>query len=1080
MKNHLRMALAALLLFMGGSIAFAQQKISGTIVDLSGQPVIGASVMIPGTTTGAVTNLDGKYELSVPAGSNLTVSCIGYVDQTFTVVAGKNVYDFTLSDDAEMLEETVVIGYGSVKVKDLTGSVAAVGSKDLEIPVSNVAEALQGKMAGVVVSVGSQSPGSAPTIRVRGSKSISRSNDPLILVDGFPVSSLTDIPADQIKSINVLKDAASTAIYGSRGAAGVILVTTKSAIEGQTTVSYNGYVQVRDSSTQIYDVLDAEDYLKFTLGYARDYSLSDYTDMLKFFGIGANYGNTFSRYAGQPSHNWQEDLLKTAVSHSHNLSVSTGTSRNRTMFNVNYMYDDGTVINSWFRRINASIESTQKLTSNLDLDLNISYNNSTSQGNSRQGNAYQYRPVEPLGPEPNNYNGFGNGLSYVNTANNPVELTYNEEPANISHNFRGIGAINWRPVEGLTLRTELGLNKGFGRTETFNKGYGNETRSASLRRSESSRLNWTTTAQYQIPFKSQNHRADIMVGNEIRTSNGSNLYFYGYEYPENFDRERTFAFLNQYTKDFTFSTGYNTPGRVVSFFSRANYTLMDKYLFTLTFRADGSSNFAPNNRWGYFPSAAFAWRVIDEPFMADTHSWLSNLKLRLSYGISGSDNIDANLWRETWSLSGNTNSTVSTTRDNTENDYGQAYYPGSQMQNPSLRWEATSTANLGIDFGFLKERIYGSIEGYWMVTDGLLMSTPVNGASGYSTQYQNLGTISNKGIELTVGGDIVRNHDFTLRANLVFQYNANRVEYIDPAVTSTHFGSWANSEHRPNNPAEIFIEEGKPMGMVTAYAYDGWYTVDDFDYDPATGVYTLKEGIPDWAEDSYWTSFNRPAGQTAFPGALKLKDLHGAADGGPDGKITNLDSYTFGCMVPPASGSFALSGRWKNLDFNAAFNYVLGGYIMNVPALTNLYGSKNNRFGANRLAFVKDAYSPYRWNNGELEFVSDPTELSKMNANAKYWTPTSMVGMLVDKYLEPASFLRLKNLTIGYTIPSNISQKIGMKNLRAYVTATNLFTLTKYTGLNPEVNISSSTTPGVDNGNYPMARTYTFGLNITF
>ncbi|MBQ8022501.1 MAG: SusC/RagA family TonB-linked outer membrane protein, partial [Bacteroidales bacterium] len=277
-----------------------------------------------------------------------------------------------------------------------------------------------------------------------------------------------------------------------------------------------------------------------------------------------------------------------------------------------------------------------------------------------------------------------------------------------------------------------------------------------------------------------------------------------------------------------------------------------------------------------------------------------------------------------------------------------------------------------------------------------------------------------------------------------------------------------------------FIEEGKPMGMVTAYAYDGWYTVDDFDYDPATGVYTLKEGIPDWAEDSYWTSFNVPAGQKAFPGALKIKDLHGAADGGPDGKITNLDSYTFGCMVPPASGSFALSGRWKNLDFNAAFNYVLGGYIMNVPALTNLYGSKDNRFGANRLAFVKDAYSPYRWNNGELEFVSDPTELAKMNANAKYWTPTSMVGMLVDKYLEPASFLRLKNLTIGYTVPSNISQKIGMKSLRAYVTATNLFTLTKYTGLNPEVNISSSTTPGVDNGNYPMARTYTFGLNITF
>ena len=1059
---------ACFALLLAGPAALAQGVSRGKVLDSNGEAIVGASIVVPGTSTGVVTDIDGNFEIRVAPGTTLEVSCIGYTTQRVAAAANMTV---TLADDTEMLEETVVIGYGSVKVKDLTGSVVAVGAKDLDIPVSNVAEALQGKMPGVVVSVGNQSPGAAPTIRVRGSKSITRSNDPLILVDGFPVDNLTNVPTDQIKSINVLKDAASTAIYGSRGAAGVILVTTKSAVEGQTSVSYSGYVQIKDSSSQIYDVLDASDYLKFTLGYARDYNATNYENMLKYFGIGAKYGNHYGEYANAASHNWQRDILKTAISHSHNLSVSTGTKRNRTLFNLGYMYDDGTVINSFFRRINASIKSTQSLTDNLDLELNISYNNSNSRNNTRQGSLYQYRALEPLGPEKENYSGFGNGLSYVSTAYDPIELTYNEENANINHNFRGIGAINWRPFEGLTLRSEIGLNKGFGRTENYNKGFGNETRSATLRRSESSRLNWATTAQYQIPFKNQNHRADIMVGNEIRTTNSSWMQFYGYEYPENFDRERTFAFMNQYTKDFSFTTNYATPGRVVSWFTRANYTLMDKYLFTVTFRADGSANFAPNNRWGFFPSAAFAWRVIDEPWMAGSKDWLSNLKFRVSYGISGSDNIDANLWRETWSLSGNTNSTVSTHRADTENDYGQAYYPGTMMQNPNLRWEATSTANVGIDFGFLKERFTGSIEGYWMVTDGLLMQTPVNGASGYSYQYQNLGTVSNKGIEVSLGGDIVRTHDFTLRANLVFQYNANKVEYISPSVTSTKYGSWANSEHRPSD-GEFYIEEGSPMGMIKAYQADGFYTTADFNY--ANGVYTLKEGIPDWGEDSYWTSFNLPKGQAAFPGALKLKDLNG------DGKITTADTYNFGCMVPPASGSFSLSGRWKGLDFNLAFNYVLGGHIMNVPALTNLYGSKDNRFGANRLAFVKDCYSPYRWNNGELEFVSDPAELDKMNANAKYWSPTSMVGMLVDTYLEDASFLRLKNLTIGYTIPSNISKKIGMKNLRAYVTATNLFTLTKYSGLNPEVNISSSTTPGVDNGNYPMARTYTFGLNITF
>ncbi|MDO4998982.1 MAG: SusC/RagA family TonB-linked outer membrane protein, partial [Bacteroidales bacterium] len=699
MKNHLRMALAALLLFMGGSIAFAQQKISGTIVDLSGQPVIGASVMIPGTTTGAVTNLDGKYELSVPTGSNLTVSCIGFVDQTFTVVAGQNVYNFKLSDDAEMLEETVVIGYGTVKVKDLTGSVTAVGSKDLEIPVSNVGEALQGKMAGVVVSMGSQSPGSSPTIRVRGSKSISSSNDPLVLVDGFP-GSLANVPADQIKSINVLKDAASTAIYGSRGAAGVILVTTKNAIEGQTSVSYSGYVQVKDSSTEIYDVLDAEDYLKFTLGYARDYNAVNYDGMLRYFGIGANYGNKFSQYAGRASHNWQKDLLKTGISHNHNLTISTGTQRSRTMFSMNYTYDDGTVINSWYRRINANLRTTQKITNSLDFELNLAYNTSQSRGNSRQASAYQYRALDPLGPEPTNYSGFGNGSgSYIDPASDPIELTYNSEPGSSNHNFRGIASLNWRPIQGLTMRSELGLNKGFTRSESFTKGYGNTEKSASLSRGESSRLNWNTTIQYEIPFSNKNHRADIMVGNEMRMTDGQSMTYTGYDYPENYNRAQTFANLDQYIRDFNFGTSYNTPGRSVSFFSRANYALMDRYLLTLTFRADGSANFAPKKRWGYFPAAAFAWRVSDEPWMRSTRDWLSSLKLRISYGVTGSDSIGANHWRETWSLGGNGSYTISNKRYDTELDYGRAYAPGTQMQNPYLRWENTYTTNLGLDFG---------------------------------------------------------------------------------------------------------------------------------------------------------------------------------------------------------------------------------------------------------------------------------------------------------------------------------------------------------------------------------------------
>ena len=1082
MKNHLRMVLAALLLLAGSSIAFAQQKISGTIVDLSGQPVIGASVVIPGTTTGTVTNLDGKYELSVPTGTNLTVSCIGFVDQTFTVTAGQNVYNFKLSDDAEMLEETIVIGYGTVKVKDLTGSVTAVGSKDLEIPVANVGQALQGKMAGVVVSVGSQSPGASPTIRVRGNKSINTSNEPLVLVDGFP-GSLSSVPADQIKSINVLKDAAATAIYGSRGASGVILVTTKNAIEGQTSVSYSGYVQIKDSSTEVYDVLEPLDYLKFTLGYALDYNPVNYTNMLKYFGIGPEYGNHYNDYAKKSSHNWQRDLLKTGISHNHNVTVSHGTQRSRTMFSLNYTYDDGTVINSWYRRINASLRNSLRLTDNFDIEVNLSYNTSKSRGNSRQGSVYQYRPLDPLGPEPFNLAGFGNGSSgYIDVASDPIELTYNSEPDSMNHNFRGIGSLNWRPVKGLTLRSEVGLTAGFSRSESYTKGYGNTTNSAGLSRGESYSLTWNTTAQYEIPFSNKNHRADILVGNEMRMSSSQSMSINAQPFPENFDRARTFAFIDQYIQDLTnssgkFSTSYGTPGRAVSFFSRANYAFKDRYLLTLTFRADGSANFAPNNRWGFFPAAAFAWRISDEPWMADTKDWLSSLKFRLSYGVTGNDSIGANMWRETWGLGGNTSYTMSTQRTDTENDYSKPYQPGSMMQNPSLRWESTYTTNVGFDFGLFDNRIDGTIEGYYIKTDGLLMTTPVNAASGYSTQWQNLGTISNRGIELTLNGDIVRNSEFTLRAGLIFQYNLNRVDYIAPTVTSTKYGAWSSSEHYPSG-GEYFIEEGSPMGMIKCFAYDGWYTVNDFDV--VDGVWKLKEGIADWATDSYWTSFKLPAGQKAFPGALKVKDLWGK-DGKPDGKITTDDTYVFGSMTPPASGAINLQARWRQFDLTANFNYVLGGHVMNTPALTNLYGSKDNRFGANRFAFVKDCYSPYRWNNGELEFVDDPAELTKMNANAKYWTPTSMVGLLVDKYLESGNFLRLRNLSIGYTLPSNIAKKVAMKNARVYFTATNLFTLTKYTGLNPEVSIGgSSTTPGVDSGSYPLSRTYTVGINVTF
>lgn len=1085
MKNSFKAAIAALLMLLGGVSAFAQQKISGTVVDVTGQPLIGASVLQKGSTSnGVVVELDGTFSISAPVGSTLVVSCIGYVDSEFTVVSGKTTYNIVLSEDSELLDDVVVIGYGTAKVRDLTGSVATVSSKDLETPVANVAEALQGKMAGVVVSMNDGTPGASPQIRVRGAKSITQTNDPLYIVDGFPVSDLSEVAADQIKSINVLKDAAATAIYGSRGAAGVVLVTTKNAVEGQTSVSYNGYVQVKDSRSNIQDVMQPLDFLKFTLGYARDYNYTNYENMLAFYGIGAAYGNHYSDYVGTSSHNYQEDIYKTGLSHSHNLTISNGTKKNKTIFSLNYLYDDGTVINSYYNRINASLKTVEQLTDRLTLELNASYAYTNSRGGqgrstgSLAAQAYRYAPIDnPMG-DITNYSGFGNGSSSVEPSYNPVDLAWNESNNIYSHRFRAIAAVNWKPIDDLTLRSEIGLSKNFGKREFYNAGFGNETNSATLRRGEGSNLHWSTTAAYNIPFKNDIHRADIMIGNEVISSNSDYTQFYGYEYPSNFDRDKTFAFLGQYTKDFTLTTSISTPVHSVSFFTRANYTLLDKYMLTLTLRADGSSKFGPSNRWGYFPAAAFAWRASDESFMEGTKDWLSNLKLRLSYGVTGSDAINANLWKETWTLGSNTNYTISGNRTDTENDYGQAYAPNTMMMNNDLKWESTITRNLGIDFGFLDERIYGAVEGYWSTTNDLLMPVAVNSSTGYSYQYQNMGVVSNKGLELSIGGDIVRTGDFSLSANFIYSYNVNRIEKLAESVMVNTYGQWASSEGTPTT-GEFILQEGMGMGTIRAFKYLGWYTTDDFDYDPSTGVYTLKAGVPDISCDSYWTSFNLPAGQTAFPGAAKWADLN------DDDMLTEEDTYIVGEMTPRSTGSFNLNARWKNWDLSANFNYVIGGLIMNCEALYSAYGAKDNRFGSNRLAVVADAYSPYRWTNGELEFVSNPEELAAMNANASMHTPTSMRGFLFDKYLEDGSFLRLKNLSIGYTIPKNISKKIGVNNLRAYFTATNLFTLTGYSGLNPEVNTSSSTssygfpTPGVDRNAYPIAKAYTFGLNIT-
>lgn len=1088
----LRRVYSTFLLSMFCVLAFAQGKqITGVIKDGTGEPMIGVNVLVKGTTNGTITDFDGKFAISDVKNSDvLTITYVGYVQQSIPV-GNQTSFNIILKEDTETLDEVVVIGYGTVKKRDLTGSVASVSDETLTAnPVSDVSQALQGKLAGVSVVSQDGRPGAEVSIRVRGGGSITQSNDPLFIVDGFPVSSISDIPADQIETIDVLKDASSTAIYGARGANGVILVTTKGAKTDKLSVTYNGYVQTKAAAKTL-DPLSAQDYVKDQWAYAdaleRTGGAVSADGVAKYFGLGAAYGNHFADYANVDVHDWTDDVLRNAIAHTHNLSISGGSEKTKFVLNVNYLNDEGIKINSGYNRFNTSLKLNQELLKNLKLDVDIRYSEDQTTGKESSTNgkgsllsgAYRWRPIDnPLG-DPNAFGGFGLGADNVDASyGSPVDWTNDVQNIARKQRVRSIAALSWDIIEGLTLRAEVGAGRNWGETKYYENGLTQGHKVAKLTRSEGYNLRNVNTLNYQVQGLSDKHSLSFLLGQETIVSKSNSTEIEGHGYPAGFDFDQAFGMIDQTDKSLAkdkFSNSIGTPDKTVSFFARANYSLLDRYLLTVTFRADGSSKFAPNHRWGYFPAGALAWRLSDESFMEGTRSWLDNLKLRLSYGMAGADNIDASLWRETWE------STTVTFNGQTYS----GYKPSGMLSNPDLKWETTISRNIGLDFGFFNNRLSGTIDAYWNTTKDLLMCIPIDETTGYSYQYQNIGQTSNKGIEIALNYDILRTKDFTLGVSATYNYNHNNIDELADNIIAQYGSQWASSATTPTYDYEF--REGKPVGLIRGYICDGYYTTADFNYDPATKTYTLKPGVADLGNQvgNYPSHYNLPEGQKAFPGAVKLRDLDG------NGVADTEDVADLGEITHPHTGGFNLNMTWKDIDFSAGFAWAAGGHVYNVNSLINMYGNKDTGAGANKLEFISDCYQIYDIQNGELVPVVEPDALDALNTGAKYGVPYMENGTVLSTFVEDASFLRLNTLTVGYTFPKAWTKKIGMQRARVYATAGNLFTITGYSGIDPEVNAdpNKSTTAantgnypllGMDYGTYPRARTFTFGVNITF
>lgn len=1057
------------LMFLSISMMAQKVPVSGTVSDQTG-PVIGASVIEKGTTNGTMTDNDGHFTLTVSKGAVIEISSIGYKTQEITVGAQTN-FTVTLSEDNEFLDEVVVVGYGSMKKSDLAGASVSMKESDLKGSIiSSLDQSLQGRAAGVTAVTTSGAPGSSSSIRVRGQATINANAEPLYVIDGVivqgggntgadfglgdalgngkvsTISPLSTINPADIVSMEILKDASATAIYGAQGANGVVLITTKHGKSGEAKFSYDGMVAMSRQAVRL-NMMNLREYAQYYNEMIEEgdiYETNPYYATPSLLGKGTN---------------WQDEIFRTAWQHQHQLSAQGGSDKVQYYVSGSYMDQQGTIIGSNFNRFSVRTNLDAQLKKWLKLGVNATYaitNDNLKLADSNQGLIYYSLTTIPDIPV---YDVNGNYSSTIRegyTSPNPVALAMMDEILLKRKKLSGNIYAELTPIKHITWRTELGFDMGESDANRYKPmiDLGGWVRSQnSISYQKNSNYFWQLKNYLTYANQWGKHSVTAMVGQECWESKWNYLSGSNTDLPS--DEVHNVALA---TGTPSISSGFGSSA-MASFFTRETYNYGDRYLGTYTYRYDGSSNFGPKNRWAGFHSVALAWRFSNEKFFEPVKKVIDNGKLRLGWGQTGNSSIGSYAWG------------AAITR--MPSALGMGFRP-SNIPNTSIRWESQEQYNVGLDLGFFNGRLNLTVDAYYKRSDDMLMSmqlpsymgTQGNGSSKLQAPKGNYGSIENKGLEITLDAHPVQLKNFSWDSNFQISFNKNKLLSLSDTENATlvGYGQWGD--------VVCVSEIGKPLYNFYGYKVEGVYKdLDDIQNSAKPAKYP-SDGV-----------FSR--GNTVWVGDIKYKDMD------ENGIIDERDRTDLGSPLPKFTFGWTNTFRYRNLDLSIFLNGSYGNKVMNYNSLTLTH---MNSTWTNQLQSVVSKRARLEPIDPTIVYADGSKWFDHID-NVRVKNPGTKIphtsindpndnDRISDRYVEDGSFLRIKNITLGYTFPKALLNKAKIENLRVYVNIQNLYTFTKYTGYDPEVGASTQDstglTYGLDNGRYPSPAMYSFGLNITF